>query len=204
MFVALLETEKKQTQDHLVGELFSKTELLLIFHFHPESIIAADPNVQGVVIFGRSRNQVGVAVEPAYPVDLSNDKEIEKFRNAIWPFIEAANKFAPTHSRIFKEYILVCDVINKPFHRTSKGLVARNPVLTSYATEIDAIYENVEKAITSDWAQPPEKWDEDGLRAFVARIISGTIGVDGAPIDREGDLFAQGCDRLVSQIVSSL
>lgn len=145
---------------------------------------------------------VGVLIEPSYPINLKSDAEIEKFRNAIWSSVEKANKFAPSHSRIFKEYILICDPVEKPFLRTAKGSISRSATIRTYEAEIDAIYRNVEDAISSEWAQPPSTWNEEGLRAFVSRIINGTVGTGGekgSMIQREDDLFAQGCDRSVNR-----
>jgi hypothetical protein len=56
------------------------------------------------VYFGRARFQNGVLVEPqagAY-VDPANEEELSAFRNKIWPYVEEANAFAPSHSRVFK------------------------------------------------------------------------------------------------------
>lgn len=112
--------------------------------------------------------------------------------------MEKANEFAPSHSRIFKEYILIADPVEKPFQRTPKGSVMRSTTLLNYEAEIDAIYRSVEEAITSEWAKPPVNWDEQDLRGFVARIIRGTVGSGkekGFEIHLEDDLFIQGCDR---------
>lgn len=46
-----------------------------------ETVIMSSPAVNGVVIFGRGRNQVGVLVEPA-PGAVVDD--LGKFRNRIW------------------------------------------------------------------------------------------------------------------------
>ena len=51
-----------------------------------ESIIASSPLVQGVVMFGRERHQVGVLIEPraGYAVDVNDEKAVAEFRNQIW------------------------------------------------------------------------------------------------------------------------
>ena len=51
-----------------------------------ESIIGSSPLVQGVVMFGRERNQVGVLIEPSSgrAIDVNNEKAIAEFRNQIW------------------------------------------------------------------------------------------------------------------------
>lgn len=51
-----------------------------------ESIIGSSPLVQGVVMFGRERNQVGVLIEPrpADAIDVNDEKAVVDFRNQIW------------------------------------------------------------------------------------------------------------------------
>ena len=51
-----------------------------------EGIIGSSPFVQGVLMFGRERNQVGVLVEPRpeHVVDIQDDNAIAEFRNKIW------------------------------------------------------------------------------------------------------------------------
>ena len=68
-------------------------------------------------MFGRGRFQNGVILEPveghAFEPDEGEDglggKKLEAFRNAVWPYVEQANAFAPTHSRIFKEVCMLLD-----------------------------------------------------------------------------------------------
>ena len=51
-----------------------------------ESIIGSSPLVQGVVMFGRERNQVGVLIEPRteHPTDVNNEKTVAEFTDQIW------------------------------------------------------------------------------------------------------------------------
>ena len=51
-----------------------------------ESIIGSSPLVQGVVMFGRVRNYVGVLIEPRpkHALDVNNEKTVAEFRNQIW------------------------------------------------------------------------------------------------------------------------
>jgi len=147
-------------------------------------------------MFGRSRTHVGIAVEPHKPIDVFNQSQIARFRDAIWSSVEKANRIAPQHSRIFKEYILVCDPVKRPLPRTPKGDVQRRRAYELYEEDIERLYEEVDGLIESNWTEPPKSWDEEGIRVFVGRIIDGTVGVAlGRKVDPEADLFAQGCDR---------
>lgn len=51
-----------------------------------ESIINSSPMVEGVVMFGRQRNQVGILIEPRpeYRVDTRNDQAVQAFRDKVW------------------------------------------------------------------------------------------------------------------------
>ncbi|EPQ57831.1 acetyl-CoA synthetase-like protein [Gloeophyllum trabeum ATCC 11539] len=105
-----------------------------------EGHILHNPLVQGTVMFGRGRDQVGILIEPhpAHVIDPKDEKAVVDFRNKMWPSVEEANKEAPAFSRIFKEMILVTDPA-KPMARAAKGTVMRKMTLGLYAEEIDAI-----------------------------------------------------------------
>ena len=82
-----------------------------------------DTHVKGAVMFGHSRFNCGVLVDPAeeYTFDPSDELKLAEFRNLIWsvgvesalckgklisncrPTIEKMNAYAPSHSRLFKE-----------------------------------------------------------------------------------------------------
>jgi long-subunit acyl-CoA synthetase (AMP-forming) len=51
-----------------------------------EGIIIGSPLLQGAVMFGRERNQVGVLVEPRpeHAVDVLDENAVAAFRNEIW------------------------------------------------------------------------------------------------------------------------
>ncbi|KZT61229.1 acetyl-CoA synthetase-like protein [Calocera cornea HHB12733] len=163
-----------------------------------ENIINGNENVQAAVMFGRGRAQVGIAIEPADHISINNDDELAHFRNLIWPDVEKANAFAPQHSRIFKEFILVIDQKKKPFARTPKQTVSRNLVLQQYAEEIDDLYAAAEQPTKATWADPPSSWNDIDLHDFVVRIVNGVMGGSSkrSPIDEARDLFEQGCDSL--------
>ncbi|KZO93862.1 acetyl-CoA synthetase-like protein [Calocera viscosa TUFC12733] len=164
-----------------------------------ESIINGNPHVQAAIMFGRGRAQVGIAVEPAEHVHVTTDMELADFRNLIWSDVEKANAFAPQHSRIFKEFILVIDQEKKPFARTPKQTVSRSLVLKQYTEEIDALYSAAEVPTRAAWAEPPSSWSDVDLQAFVGRVVTGVMRGSrkkGPLIDEARDLFEQGCDSL--------
>lgn len=58
-------------------------------------------------MFGRGRFNAGVVIEPTpeWTVDPRDEVAVAEFRNKIWPTVEEMNKYAPQHSRIFKEVL---------------------------------------------------------------------------------------------------
>ena len=51
-----------------------------------EKILMGDPHVNGAIMFGRSRFNVGVLVNPKerYAFDPSDEKKLSEFRSLIW------------------------------------------------------------------------------------------------------------------------
>ncbi|THH09834.1 hypothetical protein EW145_g1728 [Phellinidium pouzarii] len=158
-----------------------------------EHIITRSPLVTNALMFGRGRFQNGVIIEPATPFDPTEDggRRLAEFRNDIWPYIEQANAFAPTHSRIFKEMIIITKP-SKPFEYTPKGNPRRHVSVALYNEEIDQVYAAVEAQADSG-PSPPANWNlEDSLeyvRTLVARVLKNSVR-------DEDDLFEFGCDSL--------
>ncbi|KAF8121589.1 acetyl-CoA synthetase-like protein [Boletus edulis] len=158
-----------------------------------ESVIGSSPLVQGVVMFGRERNQVGVLIEPRpkHAIDANDERAVAEFRNQIWPAIEDANKPSPAFSRIFKGMILITSE-NKPMLRAAKGTVQRKATLKAYETEINTLYEVSAKAPSG--FPGPSAWTSEVLEGWFlnhARAIT-----PGGIINPDADLFAQGFDSL--------
>ncbi|KZO93861.1 acetyl-CoA synthetase-like protein [Calocera viscosa TUFC12733] len=172
-----------------------------------ENIIGGNRNVQACLMFGRARTQVGIAIEPANHVRVTSEEELAAFRNLVWPDIEKANAFAPQHSRIFKEFILVTDPKKKGILRTPKGSLARNASLQQLSDEIDALYAAAEQPTKAEYAQPPTSWNDAALHSFVVRLVNGVLreneGYQRASIDESLDLFQQGCDSLQATYIRS-
>ncbi|EJT98656.1 acetyl-CoA synthetase-like protein [Dacryopinax primogenitus] len=166
-----------------------------------ENIILGSPLIKSAVYFGRARTQAGVIIEPFIPVKDRSEDAIAAFRNKIWPYIERANQFGPSHSRVFKEYVLVADS-SKPLARTPKGSIARSMVLAEYEQEIEQIYQTVQRYNQYEWAQPPTSWDKNGIYKFVARVVNGVMEErTKEPVDPQRDLFEQGCDSLQATLI---
>ncbi|EJC99569.1 acetyl-CoA synthetase-like protein [Fomitiporia mediterranea MF3/22] len=177
-----------------------------------EHIITRSPLVVNALMFGRGRFQNGVILEPKMPFSVKGEdggKLLEQFRNDIWPYVEKANAFAPTHSRIFKEVlnflsnmtfllkysvqmIIVTDP-SKPFEYTPKGNPRRHVSVTLYEKEINELYETV-SAQGSSGPSPPVTWDEVSTMEYVRMLVGQTLR---NAVRDDDNLFEFGCDRCV-------
>jgi hypothetical protein len=123
---------------------------------------------------------------------------VAAFRNEIWSVVEQANEYAPSHSRIFKEMILISPK-HKQFALTPKQGISRPNTLKLYEQEIDAIYETVQNAASST-VRAPESFNSDStlryVRATVSEVMDKTVEFDK-------DLFEQGCDSLQATFIRS-
>lgn len=104
--------------------------------------------------------------------------------------MERLNDYAPQHSRLFKEMILVTSP-DKPFMYTAKGSTRRGVILNAYEAEIDACYEEVERSATVD---TPElnSFDADSIQTFVRKVVTSVLDKQVAD---DVDIFQCGCDR---------
>ncbi|KAJ7202281.1 hypothetical protein GGX14DRAFT_654096 [Mycena pura] len=173
-----------------------------------EKIILEDPAVKHVVLFGRGNFHVGAIVFPETPFDPTDTERSIEFRRKIWrvgfnapqlatdhsfcrPAVEAANRIAPTHSRIFKEMILVASP-DKPLQLTVKGTPRRGATLQAYAEEIRELYQDVDQSFQKHLPRPKQFNNTTSLD-FVRQLV-GDVMVE-LPRD-DDDLFRHGCDSL--------
>ncbi|KAJ3847468.1 hypothetical protein EV368DRAFT_51127 [Lentinula lateritia] len=158
-----------------------------------ENTLSQDPYVAAAVMFGRGRFQAGVLVEPKppYRFEPSNERKLSEFRNKIWPTIEQMNGFAPQHSRVFKEMILVASPF-KPFTYTAKNTARRQLILDQYEEEIEAVYKAVEETTQSDIPAPVE-WNLLSTKSFVRNIVTQVLS---HTVKDGDDIFQYGCDSL--------
>ncbi|KAF9556254.1 acetyl-CoA synthetase-like protein [Agrocybe pediades] len=158
-----------------------------------ESIINQDPHVQSSVMFGRGRFNAGLLVEPKieFRFNPSDEAKLADFRNKIWPTIQRANSFAPQHSRIFKEMILVTKP-SKPFQYTAKNTPRRQAMINAYDEEIQAAYDAVSDSSQSE-ISPPTEWDLLGTYNFVRSVVNRVLPRN---VDDTVDIFQHGCDSL--------
>ncbi|KAJ7214255.1 acetyl-CoA synthetase-like protein [Mycena haematopus] len=160
-----------------------------------EDVMMASPFIKGAVMFGRERNQVGVLIEPNhhYELDPTDEQQLVKYRNLIWPVVEEANENAPAFARIYKEMILVTHP-TKPMVRAPKGTVIKKPTVVLYKQEIEDLYETIEASgNAANETEPPSSWSAENLEPWLQVHASLVADRD---IRGGRDLFDQGFDSL--------
>ncbi|THU84226.1 acetyl-CoA synthetase-like protein [Dendrothele bispora CBS 962.96] len=159
-----------------------------------ESIMNQDPHVTASVMFGRGKFQAGIIIEPTKEeqFDPRDEVKLSEFRNKIWPTVEKMNAFAPQHSRIFKEMILVTSP-SKPFTYTAKNTTRNNAIVKEYASEIEAIYNSLEESTQSN-IPAPAQWDLESSTVFVRTVVKKVLAIED--IEDEEDVFQRGGDSL--------
>ncbi|EMD35494.1 hypothetical protein CERSUDRAFT_157295 [Gelatoporia subvermispora B] len=156
-----------------------------------EAILLKDASIAAAIMFGRGRFQNGVLIQPKEGVDPTDEKQLAAFRNKIWPTVERMNEYAPQHSRVFKEMIVVTSP-SKPLEFTAKGTPRRQVCLNAYEAEIDAAYAAAENSSQTDLAPPPE-WTQDTVSAFIRAVVEKVLT---SSLADDADLFQHGCDSL--------
>ncbi|KAK7461264.1 hypothetical protein VKT23_008439 [Stygiomarasmius scandens] len=155
-----------------------------------EAILLQDPNIAGCVLFGHGQPQNGVLVELKRKME--RDAAIEE----IWPSVEKMNAYAPTHSRIVKEFILFTTP-RKPLEYTPKGTARSKIAIKLYTEEIEHLYDKA----ASGWSDLPvtSRWDLKGemeVRALIRAIILRIMRAEQEGLQDDMDLFQNGCDSL--------
>ncbi|ETW76160.1 tridomain enzyme adenylation-thiolation-dehydrogenase [Heterobasidion irregulare TC 32-1] len=158
-----------------------------------EAILVRDTHVASAIMFGRGRFQNGVLIEPKkeFAFDPRDEVKLAEFRNIIWPSVEKLNQFAPAHSRLFKEMIIVSSP-SKPFEYTLKGTPRRPIVIKAYEQEINDLYNSIVDSSQTD-LPTPLKWTENETLDFIRLVVRNVVK---SKPDDNVDIFQEGCDSL--------
>ncbi|KAF9556258.1 acetyl-CoA synthetase-like protein [Agrocybe pediades] len=158
-----------------------------------EHILDTDPHIRSSVIFGRGQFQAGVIIDPQPDagVDVEDKAQAAAFVEKIWPTVQRMNEFAPQHSRIFKEMIILAKP-SKPFQYTAKNTPRRHLIIQTYDDEIKATYAAANSSSASD-IPPPSKWEGESLLSFVRAVTTKVLSREVKDTD---DIFQHGGDSL--------
>lgn len=170
-----------------------------------ETVIESSPDVKSALVLGQDRFQTCLLLDPMYEAYINWEGGIQAFLERVWPFIEQANKEAPSHGRILRSLIFVTNP-RKSMCRTAKGTVNRRQTTKLYAEEIDGLY----KAHRLDMAvDRPEKRSEPSsmtlTREMLRMVIGRTLEIKCDDLKDDANLFAFGMDSLlVLELIRSL
>ncbi|EJD42001.1 acetyl-CoA synthetase-like protein [Auricularia subglabra TFB-10046 SS5] len=177
--------------DQLVLSTGEKTNAIPL-----EGILRSDPLIEYAVVFGRGRPHNGVIIMPPkeHAFDPVDTQRLREFRDAIWPTVVQMNNFAPSHSRIAKEMIIVAHP-SKPFAiNQTKNTVVRALITSAYEHQINQCYESYERATEQEFPVP-DSWELRDVRPFVRDLVQSSI----PDITNDNDdLFNYGCDSLIA------
>ncbi|GJJ06091.1 putative NRPS-like protein biosynthetic cluster [Clathrus columnatus] len=170
-----------------------------------ERIMERDENIASAVVFGRGRQSNGVLILPNPPQEPER-LGVEGFRNKIWAAIEAANTYAPAHSRILKEMILLASP-SKPFLFTDKRTVKRGLTLKLYEQEIEDIYKAFDESVKTDVPIPKGLYPNGGLTeeeslTFVRNVVKSILK-QAKNIGDADDIFLLGSDSLQATFIKN-
>ena len=104
-----------------------------------ESTLQAHPLINGVLAYGDNRVKTSLLVEAISPP--RTDKERSQLLLEIWPYIERANRDAPTYAKVDQDLVLFTE-IDTPMVRAGKGTVLRKKTADLYQRDLEKAYEN--------------------------------------------------------------
>ncbi|KAI0186100.1 hypothetical protein EV127DRAFT_463436 [Xylaria flabelliformis] len=102
-----------------------------------EEILRSCHLVKDVIVSGEGRFQASLLVERD-PETASGASDID-IVEALWPFVESANKASSAHSRISKSFIFIAPA-QKSFSRSAKGTLQRKTTIKSFEAELNNLY----------------------------------------------------------------
>ncbi|KAF8510926.1 hypothetical protein BU17DRAFT_55015 [Hysterangium stoloniferum] len=159
-----------------------------------ETIICRNPLVEIAMVIGHGKSHIGVLVQPTrgHQVPLQDVVALENYRNAIWPSVEEANALSPSHSKIFKEMIIVSHP-ERPLEVTTKLTPRRSVILTTYKNEISAAY--IAASISKYSICVPSTWSPHQIIILVRSVVHAVMA-RSTPINDDDDIFENGGDSL--------
>ncbi|KAG7444602.1 NRPS-like enzyme [Guyanagaster necrorhizus] len=163
-----------------------------------EACLVADRRIAAAVMFGRSKFQPGVLIQPTpyEAFDSSDVIRLAEYRTKIWATINKANEQAPQHSRIYKEMILIAKP-TKPFEFTAKGTPRRSAILKTYKEEIEALYKTLDHLFPAD-VVIPQVWSLKNITTMIRDIVRAVFERD---VNDTDDIFVAGGDSLTAMAI---
>ena len=163
-----------------------KTNPLAFEHF-----VGNHPEVRTALMAGNKRLQPALIVEP----NSSASSMIERAQliERIWPLVQDANKASPAHAKVLKTHIMIA-LPEKHFKRAGKGTVQRASTLEMYSQEVNTLYTDADRLVTSSLHSQIRHLAEGDLTQCIVEEILKVTGWEELLID--DNLFVRGMDSL--------
>jgi acyl carrier protein len=161
-----------------------------------EQAVRHNKHVTEAVMFGNGKARVGMLIIPS---PMTKDLSEEAILQNILPTLVAANEATPAYAKLSLEMVRILPT-GTEYPRTDKGTVIRAAFYRTFATQIDEIWEALERPTGSLCLSEPE------LRENVRSTLLEILGPTGPPVlEDEMDFFSIGVDSLQAiQLRSSL
>ncbi|KAJ8456869.1 hypothetical protein ONZ45_g18546 [Pleurotus djamor] len=157
--------------------------------------------IEHAVMFGRGKFFAGVIIE-LNPPDASSGRQHSRpdVLDAIRNSIDEANKFAPTHSKIFDEMIIIADP-DRPMEYTAKGTPKRGVILKAYENDIETAYSTFAESAQLS-VGIPQSWNSDYSLQTTRLVVQDALS--DLQLTDDADLFQHGCDSLLASRISNI
>lgn len=163
-----------------------------------ELAVANHPSVKDAVAFGDGRFNVGLIVEAAIAVDVSDRTQVAAFVDAIWPAVEAGNEFTDAHGKVVaRSMVIVTTAAHKALARTDKGSLVRTAIVQAFAGEIDAAYQQSEDEGVSEMPVAAG----GGVGAWLRGLVAGVLRLAETEWSDQDDVFELGMDSLQATVL---
>lgn len=155
-----------------------------------ENLLMADAAIQTAVCLGQGAMEVLVLVEPSP----SWSKGPVVFLDHVWDLVQKSNPSLDAHARISSPSSIILKSPDKAIPRSDKGSVMRREVHATFAEEIAAAYEALDReAVTTSVTLEPGRV-ASGIRDMVLSIMGE--GASIASFKHDDDFYEFGMDSL--------
>ncbi|KAF1983330.1 acetyl-CoA synthetase-like protein [Aulographum hederae CBS 113979] len=156
-----------------------------------ENTLAESEFCKTALVFGQSRFEVGILVEPKKPL---NQDQLDDFKSDIWPIIEQANTKMDAQSQVTSKSAICIVTDGARIPRTDKGTIKRKDAYEEFEKEIDQVYLDLESMTDPSVPALDMNRLEAALKSLIQDRLSWKVPTD-AWTDAD-DLFDLGMDSL--------
>lgn len=129
-----------------------------------ENIMEREHLIKRAVLFGTGRFEVGMLIEPVSDV---TGRELA-FVDAVWPSFIKANETVDQHACISSKAAILIKPVDKEIPLSDKGSPQRKEVYSVFASEIQSIYDRLDKEGSNAAAVPIDRENPaQSIRAMV-------------------------------------